>query len=549
MKFLKVLINSLLSGFFFSALLALLTLDLNINMQFSLSFFFQLTLFLSIVYGSLIFILCIIFYFIFQFFSGKKINIAFVSPSFLLISTSLLILLYLIIFRENYFLFRSFFSREVSSLLKTQSLILLFLAILGLFSIFGLIKYKRKLTFYLLYFCLFAAVLPYAILQRINYPKPQQYNKMAKLEARELDKRITIIGLGGLSFDFIIPLTSEGKLQNFSWLMEEGTWGRLESFTPNQPILLHNSFNTGKLPAKHGLVSTNEHQLLNFETTIQTVPRYVFFKQLTRLGILKIREIEPQTYMKDIWNIFKENQTPYYKQDWPYQMREWQISPEAETIFNRYYSELRYETNPVFNAIKEAFCRDVDLEAMVTKEREKTEPQLLYFLLPGLNTAERYFYKYSFPELYGEVDQDEINRYSTVIEKYYQYYDEIVGKYLAAKKDDELLVIFSFHGIEPLPLWRRYLEWIIGDRNISAYYDNAPEGVVFFLGKDIRKGYNIEGMKIIDIAPTLLHYLGFPLGRDMDGIVSNSIFVEEFRTENPLMFISTYEEHEIKSPE
>ena len=549
MKFLKVMINSLLSGFFFSALLALLTLDLNINMPFSLSFFFQLTLFISISYGLIILILCILFYFIFQFFSGKNIQIAFVSPSFLLISTAFLTLLYLIIFRENYYLFRSFFSPEITSLLKIQSLTLLFLSILGLFSIIGLLKYKKKITFLLIYFCILAAALPYSILQRVNFSQPQPLDKLAKLEARELDKRLTIIGIDGLSFDFIIPLISQGKLQNFSWLMEEGTWGKLESFTPNQPLLLNNSFNTGKLPSKHRRISLTEYQLLNFEPKLQIIPRYIFFKQLIHTGILKIQNTEPATYIKDIWNIFEANKTIYYKQDWPYQKMDREISPEAETIFNRYYSELRYENNPVFNSIKKAFCTDVDLEAIVTQEKEKMEPQLLYFLLPGLNTAEKYFYKYSFPELYGEVDQDEINKYSTVIERYYQYYDEIIGKYLASKKDDELLVIFSFHGIESLPLWRRYMEWILGNPEISAYYDNAPEGVVFFIGKDILKGYNIEGMKLIDIAPTLLHYLGLPLGRDMDGIVNSSIFVEDFRTENPVLFISTYEEIDIKSPE
>ena len=119
---------------------------------------------------------------------------------------------------------------------------------------------------------------------------------------------------------------------------------------------------------------------------------------------------------------------------------------------------------------------------------------------------------------------------------------------MAAKKDDELLVVFSSHGTEALPLWKQIFEWFFGDPDISAYHENAPDGTIFMIGKDIAMGRNIEEMQLIDVAPTLLHYLGLPVGKDMDGIVNSSIFVEEFKSE-PVLYISSYEEHEMKSPE
>ena len=56
-------------------------------------------------------------------------------------------------------------------------------------------------------------------------------------------------------------------------------------------------------------------------------------------------------------------------------------------------------------------------------------------------------------------------------------------------------------------------------------------------------------MKLIDIAPTLLNYLGLPVGKDMDGIVNSSIFMERFKLGNPVLYISSYEEIAIKQPE
>ena len=53
-------------------------------------------------------------------------------------------------------------------------------------------------------------------------------------------------------------------------------------------------------------------------------------------------------------------------------------------------------------------------------------------------------------------------------------------------------------------------------------------------------------MKIVDIAPTLLYFLGLPVGKDMDGIVQSPVFVREFTAENPIFSISSYEEFEIR---
>jgi len=183
------------------------------------------------------------------------------------------------------------------------------------------------------------------------------------------------------------------------------------------------------------------------------------------------------------------------------------------------------------------------------QKKNETQPQIVYFVLDGLNVVETYFYKYTFPDVFGNIEQDEINRYSSVIERYYQFYDDVIGKYLASRKEDELLVVYSPHGIEPLPLWKRVTEWLLGNADISAYHELAPEGVVFFYGREIRRDRNIEGMRLIDIAPTLLNFLGLPIGKDMDGIVFSSIFRDEFKLENPVLYISSYEEHTIKQPD
>lgn len=549
MKFLKVLINALLSGLFFSCLLSLLISDININLRFNHAFFVQMALFLFITYGLLVSLLCIILFFVIQFFSGRKFNITIVSPSFLSLSFSLILFFFILIFKGNQSYFLSFFDAETQKILNTQSTTLIVIAILGFIAFYSFNRIKKNVLFYWIYFPLFLATLIYVVNQRYLYPVPIKPVKVANIQARKIDYKITIIGLEGLSFDFLIPLIDDGKLPNFSWFMENGSWGKLESFSPNEPIILNNSFNTGKLPSKHRQISVFRYHLRNVSKPIEVTPRFIFFRQLTtKLGLMRTESNKLSLFTKDIWKIFEDNKTLFLKSDWPYELKITKPSQKAEKLFNLYFKELKYEPIDIFDIVKQTFYRDCEYEEKISQEKNNSQPQLIYFLLNGLNIVETYFYKYNFPELFGNLDQEEITKYSSIIEKYYQFYDQVIGKYLASLKEDEVLVIYSPHGIEPLPLWKRFVEWFLGNPAVSAYHENAPEGVIFFYGKEIERGKHIEGMKLVDIAPTLLNYLGLPVGKDMDGIVNSSLFVEEFKVENPILYISSYEEITIKSP-
>jgi len=549
MKFLKVFFNSLLCGIVFCALLALLILDININLSFQPLFFGQLTLFLMLSYGLLITGALITAFFIIQFFSGRRLKIAFISPSFLSMNFSLLFILFFLIARANYRYFDSFFDHELRNIFNTQSLALFLLVLLGPLVFYRFHHYKKNVLFYLIYFLLFGAGFSYLVWKRLDYSGPAAPTKVAYMEAKKIRNKLTVIGMEGLSFDFIIPLIAEEKLPNFTWLLEEGCWGKLESFSPNTPIVLNTSFNTGKYPSQHRRLSETVYRLLNFKQCISVTPRYIFFKQLTRLGILNIEVSPTESHTKNIWEIFSENESISLLRDWPYSFRIDTPSPKSETLLNQFFKNQIFEQNDIFEIAKKVFYLDAEFEESVSREIAETDPQLVYFLLNGLDTVEANFYKYNFPSAFGDLEQEEINKYNSVIERYYQYYDQVIGKYLASLKEDELLVVYSPHGIEPLPYWKRIIEWILGEAEISAYHDNAPEGVIFFFGKEIIHGKNIEGMRLIDMAPTLLNYLGLPVGKDMDGVVNSSMLRPEYKIENPVLYISSYEEIDIKSPQ
>ena len=77
MKFLKALINSAITGMFFSSLLALLILDLNVNLEFSYILLGQLTVFNFTTYGLLLTVASLFIFFVVQFFALMEIPAAF----------------------------------------------------------------------------------------------------------------------------------------------------------------------------------------------------------------------------------------------------------------------------------------------------------------------------------------------------------------------------------------------------------------------------------------------------------------------------------------
>ena len=54
--------------------------------------------------------------------------------------------------------------------------------------------------------------------------------------------------------------------------------------------------------------------------------------------------------------------------------------------------------------------------------------------------------------------------------------------------------------------------------------DNLKEGIFLAYGHDIKKGETFDGIRIVDIAPTILHTMGVPVPKDMDGRVLKEIF-------------------------
>ncbi len=543
MRFLKVITNSSIGGLLFGILLTLLIFDLNLHLNIGLDLFFRLSLFNFLTYGLVIIIISIIIFYIYDFFSAREVKISFFSPDYLIISFSLYSLLFAQIFWSNFKYYYHFFSKSFSDTIKIQLVVILFLGISGLIFYLFYYYYRKKIIL-LIYFILFILIFPSPFLLRIKYNPPIPKKEVSSLNPIKLTKKVNIICLEGLSLEFLVPFASEGKLPNFNWIMENGSWGILKSFTPCQPIIYYNSFLTGKYPYKHSVFSNYLYNFYNIKTPFLVLPRYIFMHQLKRINLLKISIADLKRQTKNIIDILNENNTPIINLSWGEKLD--YLSTKNIIEIPLFFEDFKKDNSIHGKFVRNILKTDLIKERKALKLKESVNPYLFILSLDGLKKIVIHFYQYSKPEFFGNVSHEDVIKYGKIIEKYYLFYDQIIGKYLSSLRDNELLIIFSPHGLEPLPLWKRILNCMLNVKNVSAHYENAPEGVILFYGSDVAKGENIEDMRIIDIVPTILYYYGFPIGKDMDGTVIKSIFKEEFRSENPVIFISSYDEISIK---
>jgi predicted AlkP superfamily phosphohydrolase/phosphomutase len=79
---------------------------------------------------------------------------------------------------------------------------------------------------------------------------------------------------------------------------------------------------------------------------------------------------------------------------------------------------------------------------------------------------------------------------------------------------------------------------LTSNKFITPVYGNSGDhrmhGIMLGRGPELKRGATVEGARIIDYAPTILHSFGVEIPSDMDGRVLENIFTEEYLSSNPV---------------
>ena len=162
----------------------------------------------------------------------------------------------------------------------------------------------------------------------------------------------------------------------------------------------------------------------------------------------------------------------------------------------------------------------------------------------GIDALSHAYFEYTEParlaSLTRNVSDDDRKRYGGTIDRYFEWLDEQVRLAMAELAPGDLFLIVSGWGMDVVSLPTALISRVLPLPRASGTHDAAPEGFLLAYGGNVSAGEFPRG-SIVDLAPTVLYYLGVPIGRDMDGYARTDIFELPFTLGKPLTFIATHE--------
>ena len=166
-------------------------------------------------------------------------------------------------------------------------------------------------------------------------------------------------------------------------------------------------------------------------------------------------------------------------------------------------------------------------------------PRFTALRYDGLDIVGHYYLRYTQPRTFRDVPEEERRRFAQVIDRYYAFIDGEVGGELDALRPGDLLMVVSGFGMQPMNPAKQALGRLLGDPDFSGTHERAPDGFLIAYGTDADPGRRQRG-SIVDVAPTVLYFLGLPAARDMDGFARSDLFTRAFTAERPIVFIPSY---------
>lgn len=381
---------------------------------------------------------------------------------------------------------------------------------------------------------------------------------------------LLVVGLEGATLDAILPLVERGRLPFFAKMLNEGAHGRLSSLNPPLRATLWTTLATGKYPYQHGIVSREIYNagFLAPGATYSLLPVGVDFTDWGTFGRSRPFDAADKRTL-DIWHVFSRLGVPTAVIGWPLTAP---VSASAnflisESFFDSaafsdiYPPELAERTLLFRTEIAEIDPADAGrFGAAVPEEalehlagdlwRESLSlflldqnPQLeaMFLLLPGLSKMSlSYFGAFEAVQFEGAQNPESVHG-AQMLSAYYAHLDEFLASLWQRRLGPRLLVVTSARGTEGQIGYRELRRLITRQPALRGSFEGAPAGALMLLGDGIAAGTKFQRADLVDLAPTLLYCLGFPVADDFDGKLLTEALDTGFLARQPLTFIPSYE--------
>jgi predicted AlkP superfamily phosphohydrolase/phosphomutase len=157
----------------------------------------------------------------------------------------------------------------------------------------------------------------------------------------------------------------------------------------------------------------------------------------------------------------------------------------------------------------------------------------------AIDAASHVYLRYAEPGGFGDVSAAERERFGPLLDRYYAYLDGEIGAAIDRLSPGDLLLVVSGFGMQPVGPFTHAAARVLRDPEVSGTHEDGPDGFLLAYGSTVTPGRKQRG-SIVDVTPTILYFLGLPIGRDMDGFARADLFNEPFTAERPITFIPSH---------
>lgn len=387
--------------------------------------------------------------------------------------------------------------------------------------------------------------------------------------------RVVMLLLDGASLDYLSLATAEGRLPSFGRVIDSGAAMHLATLRPTQPGPVWATVATGKYPPRHGVISTSTYAVAGGTRPLELLPDHCFAQALVFLGLLRETPASSASLRsRPLWSMLSSQGVSVGVVGWPLThpvqpVRGFLISDRfhqiaggaadvnpteaayPEEVFSLGEDAIRGTDGGLASSTaldeEEALApaapampiwRDRVYDRVTDVLRDRFEDvRFLAVRYRGLDLAGHRFLPAAASLLGGGRGA---RGDAASLEAYYSQMDEEVAALLDRLAPDDLLIVVSGFGMEPVSMAKRLLAQVVGDPDFTGTHENAPDGFMLAYGSAVEPGRRIRG-SVVDVAPTVLYFLGVPVARDIDGVARTDVFTRSFTDSQPITFVRSYD--------
>ena len=388
--------------------------------------------------------------------------------------------------------------------------------------------------------------------------------------------RVSIYALDGASLGFIRQRVAAGQFPNLGRLLDRAATIDLATLTPTEAEPIWAAAATGKSPQQNGIRSNVSYRADERDVVAADVlPDYCFASALPDQGFVqRFAPTSASLAARPMWAILSDYGIVSGVAGWPLSYparadRGFVLSDRfdeaaseplrlrdasagdpttavdiAREIFDRWQATSRAEVMPALAldlpdpvGLNQARW-DRAYQESVLALAPQFAPRLTAVRFEGLATFGRAYLGDAQPELFG--NRSRVDPQRSVLDQHYALIDAEIGQAMRRLEPGDLLLVVSGFGMEPSALARRLIARVFGRPDFTGTQQAAPDGFLMAYGTNVSSGSFGRGT-ILDLAPTVLYYMGVDVGKDMDGFARTDLFIPTYVLEHPVKYVASHE--------